>query len=68
MNVNLKSLKRTHGDNAEEIMKKVLEIGDFGAAQLDYVGGFDISGLSDAKQAQIKKLVDGKEEKKEGNK
>ena len=67
MNINLEGLKKIHGDNAENIFKKVAEIGGFGDVEPNNPGGLDITGLPEAKQAQIKKLVDApKEDKKDG--
>lgn len=61
MNVNLEGLKKTHGDNAVNVFKKVAELGGFGDVEPNNPGGLDITGLPEAKQAQIKKLVDAPE-------
>jgi hypothetical protein len=57
MNINLASLKKTHGDQAEAIFRQVALIGGFGDVEPNNPGGLDISGLSESKQAHILKLV-----------
>jgi hypothetical protein len=56
-NVNLASLKKTHGDDAENIFRQVAQIGGFGDVEPNNPGGLDITGLSESKQAHILKLV-----------
>jgi hypothetical protein len=56
-NINLDSLKKTHGDNAENVFQKVAEIGGFGAIEPNYKGGLDISGLPEGKYNQVIKLI-----------
>lgn len=63
MNINLASLKKTHGDEAEEIFKKVAQMGGFGDVEPNNPGGLDISGLSESKQAHILTLVRAEPEK-----
>lgn len=58
-NVTFKKLKKTHGDRAEEIFDQIAKIGGWGEGR-EYRNsdGLDLAGLSEAKRAQIDKLLE----------
>jgi hypothetical protein len=64
MNINLDDLKKTHGDQALAIFKQVAEISGAGDPGENHIGGIDITGLSEAKKAQIARLVEKADDSK----
>lgn len=63
--VTIESLKREVGEQAETIYKKICAIGGFGDIGSDFANGYpalDITGLPEAKQEQIAKLIGAKVE------
>jgi hypothetical protein len=72
--VTYEGLQKAHGDDAAKVYEQICKIGGFGDVGADFMGGrppLDISGMSEAKQAQVERLIapeESAEEKPKGGK
>lgn len=67
-NITGEKLEKIVGVGASDIWKRICVIGGFGDVEFSNPGGLDISGLPDAKQAQIQKLLEEPEAEKSESK
>jgi hypothetical protein len=58
MNITFEQVEKANPDSAKEVWSRICEIGGWGNVLPEHTGGLDISGLDEAKQAEILKFVE----------